>query len=48
VFGLGITDKQEQRKFIDFASKLFKIYMDKDVELIEIIFLKTLKLNLSL
>ncbi len=36
VFGLGITDKQEQRKFIDFASKLFKIYMDKDVELIEI------------
>jgi succinyl-CoA synthetase beta subunit len=36
VFGLGITDKAEQRKFIDFASKLFKIYMDKDVELIEI------------
>jgi len=36
VFGLGITDKVEQRKFIDFASKLFKIYMDKDVELIEI------------
>jgi succinyl-CoA synthetase beta subunit len=36
VFGLGITDKNEQRKFIDFASKLFKIYMDKDVELIEI------------
>jgi len=36
VFGLGITDKNEQKKFIDFASKLFKIYMDKDVELIEI------------
>ena len=36
VFGLGITDKNEQRKFIDFASKLFKIYMEKDVELIEI------------
>jgi len=36
VFGLGITDKNEQRKFIDFAAKLFKIYMDKDVELIEI------------
>ena len=36
VFGLGITDKNEQRKFIDFANKLFKIYMDKDVELIEI------------
>jgi succinyl-CoA synthetase beta subunit len=36
VFGLGISDKNEQRKFIDFASKLFQIYMDKDVELIEI------------
>ncbi len=36
VFGLGITDKNEQKKFIDFAQKLFKIYMDKDVELIEI------------
>ena len=36
VFGLGITDKNEQRKFIDFASKLYKIYMEKDVELIEI------------
>ncbi len=36
VFGLGITDKEEQKKFISFASKLFKIYMDKDVELIEI------------
>ena len=36
VFGLGILDKAEQRKFIDFASKLFKVYMDKDAEMIEI------------
>ncbi len=36
VFGLGITDKNEQRKFIDFASKLFKVYMENDAELIEI------------
>ena len=36
VFGLGITDKAEQRKFIDFASKLYDVYMDNDAELIEI------------
>ncbi|MDD2399328.1 MAG: ADP-forming succinate--CoA ligase subunit beta [Sulfurovum sp.] len=36
VFGLGITDKNEQKKFIDFASKLFKLYMENDAELIEI------------
>jgi len=36
VFGLGITDKNEQRKMIDFASKLYKLYMDKDAEMIEI------------
>jgi succinyl-CoA synthetase beta subunit len=36
VFGLGITDKMEQRKFIDFASKLYTVYMDNDAELIEI------------
>ncbi|MBA1432385.1 MAG: ADP-forming succinate--CoA ligase subunit beta [Epsilonproteobacteria bacterium] len=36
VFGLGITDKNEQKKMIDFASKLFKVYMDKDAEMIEI------------
>ncbi len=36
VFGLGITDKKEQRKMIDFASKLYKVYMDKDAEMIEI------------
>ncbi len=36
VFGLGITDKAEQKKFIDFASKLYKLYMENDAELIEI------------
>ena len=36
VFGLGITDKMEQKKFIDFASKLYKVYMENDAELIEI------------
>lgn len=36
VFGLGITDKDEQKKFIKFASKLFKLYMENDAELIEI------------
>ncbi|MBD3789844.1 MAG: ADP-forming succinate--CoA ligase subunit beta [Campylobacterales bacterium] len=36
VFGLGITDPAEQKKFISFASKLFKLYMENDAELIEI------------
>ncbi|MDX9814122.1 MAG: ADP-forming succinate--CoA ligase subunit beta [Sulfurimonadaceae bacterium] len=36
VFGLGITDPSEQKKFISFASKLFKLYMENDAELIEI------------
>ncbi len=36
VFGLGITDKNEQKKLIDFASKLYKLYMEKDAEMIEI------------
>jgi len=36
VFGLGITDKNEQKKLIDFASKLYKVYMDTDAEMIEI------------
>ena len=36
VFGLGIEDKMEQKKFIDFASKLYKLYMENDAELIEI------------
>ncbi len=36
VFELGITDKNEQRKFIDFAKKLYTLYMENDAELIEI------------
>ncbi len=36
VFGLGITDKAEQKKMIQFASKLYKLYMENDAELIEI------------
>ncbi len=36
VFGLGITDPEEQKKLISFASKLFKLYMENDAELIEI------------
>ncbi|MBD3796321.1 MAG: ADP-forming succinate--CoA ligase subunit beta [Campylobacterales bacterium] len=36
VFGLGITDPAEQKKFISFASKLYKLYMENDAELIEI------------
>jgi len=36
VFGLGITDPNEQKKFIKFASALFKLYMENDAELIEI------------
>ena len=36
VFGLGITDKAEQKKMIDFAKKLYTLYMDKDAEMIEI------------
>ncbi len=36
VFGLGIHDKNEQKKFIDFASRLYKLYMENDAELIEI------------
>jgi succinyl-CoA synthetase beta subunit len=35
-FGLGITDKNEQKNIIDFAQKLFKLYMDNDAEMIEI------------
>ncbi|MDF1875592.1 ADP-forming succinate--CoA ligase subunit beta [Sulfurimonas sp. SAG-AH-194-I05] len=35
-FGLGITDKAEQKKIISFASKLFKLYMENDAEMIEI------------
>jgi succinyl-CoA synthetase beta subunit len=36
VFGLGITDKAEQKKMIQFAQKLYNVYMDKDAEMIEI------------
>ena len=36
VFGLGITDKKQQAKLIDFASKLYNVYMETDAELIEI------------
>ncbi|MEA3523792.1 MAG: ADP-forming succinate--CoA ligase subunit beta [Campylobacterota bacterium] len=35
-FGLGITDKAEQKKIIQFAQKLFKLYMENDAEMIEI------------
>ncbi len=36
VFGLGITDKVEQKKMVQFASKLYKLYMENDAEMIEI------------
>lgn len=36
VFGLGITDKDEQRKFIKFAKALYNVYMENDAEMIEI------------
>ncbi len=36
VFGLGLTDKTEQKNMINFASKLYKLYMDNDAEMIEI------------
>jgi len=36
VFGLGITDKTEQKNMINFAQKLYKLYMDNDAEMIEI------------
>ncbi len=36
VFGLGITDKAEQGKFIKFAKALYDVYMDNDAEMIEI------------
>ena len=35
-FGLGITDKAEQKKIISFGQKLFKLYMENDAEMIEI------------
>ncbi len=36
VFGLGITDKAQQGKFIKLASALYKLYMENDAEMIEI------------
>jgi len=36
IFGLGITDKQEQRNMMKFASNIYKAYMDTDAEMIEI------------
>ncbi len=36
VFGLGITDKAEQSKFIKFAKALYTVYMENDAEMIEI------------
>jgi succinyl-CoA synthetase beta subunit len=36
VFGLGITDPTEQKNLISFASKLYKLYMENDAEMIEI------------
>lgn len=36
VFGLGITNPDEQKKLISFASKLYKVYMENDAEMIEI------------
>jgi len=36
VFGLGITEKAEQGKFIKLASALYTLYMENDAEMIEI------------
>jgi len=36
VFGLGITDKNEQKKMIKFAKSLYDVYMENDAEMIEI------------
>ena len=35
-FGLGITDKNEQKNIITFAKKLVTLYMENDAEMIEI------------
>ena len=35
-FGLGLTEKEEQKNIIKFAHKLFKVYMENDAEMIEI------------
>jgi len=35
-FGLGLTDKEEQKSFIKFATALYKAYVENDAEMIEI------------
>ncbi len=36
IFGLGITDKAEQKKMMKFAASIYDVYMDTDAEMIEI------------
>jgi succinyl-CoA synthetase beta subunit len=36
IFGLGITDKAQQKNMMKFASSIYKAYMDTDAEMIEI------------
>ena len=36
IFGLGITDKQQQKNMMKFASAIYKAYIDTDAEMIEI------------
>jgi len=36
IFGLGITDKTQQKNMMKFASAIYKAYMDTDAEMIEI------------
>jgi succinyl-CoA synthetase beta subunit len=36
IFGLGITDKQQQKNMTKFAASIYKAYMDTDAEMIEI------------
>ncbi len=36
VFGLGVTDKEEQKKIAKFARALYQLYFEKDAEFIEI------------
>ena len=35
-FGLGLTDKNEQKNIIQFAQKLYQLYIENDAEMIEI------------
>jgi succinyl-CoA synthetase beta subunit len=36
LFGLGITDKVQQKNFLKFAAALYTVYMENDAEMIEI------------